>query len=37
MLIREFRLNDLNENHLIIIKFINFDYLNNKDVNKDSI
>ena len=35
--IREFRLNDLSENHLIIIKFINFDLFNNKDVNEDSI
>ena len=37
MSIREFRLNDLNENHLIIIKLINFDYLNNEDVNEDLI
>ena len=33
----EFRLNDLNENHLIIIKFINFDHFNNEDVNENSI
>ena len=37
ILIREFRLNDLSENHLIIIKFINFDNFNNEDVNKNSI
>ena len=35
--IREFRLNDLSENHLIIIKLIDFDYFNNEDVNEDSI
>ena len=36
MSICEFCLNDLSENHLIIIKFVNFDYLNNEDVNRDS-
>ena len=35
--IREFRLNDLSENHLIIIKLINFDYFNNEGVSGDSI
>ena len=37
MSIREFRLSDLSENHLIIIKLINFDYLNNEDVSENSI
>ena len=33
----EFDLNDLSENYLIIIKLIDFEYFNNKDVNDDSI
>ena len=33
----EFDLNNLNENHLIIIKLIDFEHFNNKDVNDDSI
>ena len=33
----EFDLNDLNENHLIMIKLIDFEYFNNKDVNDNSI
>ena len=33
----EFCLNDLNKNHLIIIKFIDFEHFNNKDVNDNSI
>ena len=33
----EFNLNSLNENHLIMIKFIDFEHFNNKDVNDDSI
>ena len=33
----EFDLSDLSENHLIIIKFINFEHFNNKNVNDDSI
>ena len=35
--IYKFDLNDLSENHLIIIKFIDFEHFNNKDVNDDSI
>ena len=35
--IREFDLNDLNENHLIITKLIDFEYFNNENVNDDSI
>ena len=35
--IREFRLNDLNKNYLIIAKFIDFDHFNNEDVDKNSI
>ena len=35
--IYKFDLNDLSENHLIIIKFIDFKHFNNKDVNDDSI
>ena len=35
--IREFRLSDLSENHLIIIKFINFGHFNNEDVSEGSI
>ena len=30
-------INDLNENHLIIIKLIDFDYRNNEDVDENSI
>ena len=37
ILIYEFYLNDLNENHLIIIKLIDFEHFNNKNVNDDSI
>ena len=37
MSIYEFGLNDLSENHLIIIKFIDFEHFNNKNVNNDSI
>ena len=37
MLICEFDLNDLSENHLIIIKLIDFKHFNNKNVNDDSI
>ena len=37
MFICEFDLNDLSENHLIIIKLIDFEHFNNKDVNDDSI
>ena len=37
ILICEFYLNDLNENHLIIIKFIDFKHFNNKNVNDNSI
>ena len=37
ILIREFRLNDLNENHLIIIKLVNFNHFNNENVNENSI
>ena len=33
----EFDLNDLSENHLIIIKLIDFEHFNNKNVNDDSI
>ena len=33
----EFRLNDLNEDHLIIIKFINFEYFDNKSVSGCSV
>ena len=33
----EFDLNDLNENHLIITKLIDFKYFNNKNVNDNSI
>ena len=33
----EFDLNDLNENHLIITKFIDFEHFNDKNVNDDSI
>ena len=35
--IREFRLNDLSKNHLIVIKLIDFEYFNNESVDKDSI
>ena len=35
--IYKFYLNDLNKNHLIIIKFIDFEYFNNKNVNDNSI
>ena len=35
--IREFRLSDLNESHLIIIKLIDFDQFNNENVDEDSI
>ena len=37
MSICEFRLSDLNENHLIIIKLINFEHFDNKDVSDCSI
>ena len=37
MSICEFYLNDLNENHLIITKLIDFEHFNNKDVSDDSI
>ena len=37
MSICEFYLNDLNENHLIMIKLINFEHFNDKDVNNDSV
>ena len=37
MSICEFDLNDLSENHLIIIKLIDFEHFNNKNVNDNSI
>ena len=35
--IREFRLSDLCESYLIMIKFVDFNYFNNEDVGGDSI
>ena len=37
MSIYEFDLNDLSENYLIIIKLIDFEHFNNKDVSDNSI
>ena len=37
MSIREFRLSDLYESHLIITKFVDFGYFDNENVDEDSI